>query len=388
MNDIDILFADRSVVGARLEKLLAERGYTKSGFCEECGISRPALDEILSGMIESMTNYEKHMSKILKCLSITPEALIGDSLQAHSGTRQLRSFLRIYKEEIAAVSEISVDRLEEIEAGAPMTDAELRDLALCLGTSTSCITSNYVFYPQTTGPSRFVSDIDDEGAELSGYWGHLGVMPAGSTEFSWYPITRYEANELESSLKRKKAIVPCMDNKLLYLNLEKIKSIVLLDEACDPPEYYNWDPSVGEGEIPLVVYEALEDYDPDYLEIDEKAAARYSPKLKEVLNQLIEEMKWTDDQIYKLTGGIKIRYADGSVLENLINLNKGSDLLDAVNDLYTMKDIGNTGKYVSFLDWDEAVTFINTDEVSVIEMPLVGVEKRIMDCFAEEMGEE
>ena len=57
-----------------------------------------------------------------------------------------------------------------------------------------------------------------------------------------------------------------MNNKLLYLNLEKIKSIVLLDEACDPPEYYNWDYSVGEGEIPLVVYEVLEDYDPDYIE--------------------------------------------------------------------------------------------------------------------------
>ena len=105
------------------------------------------------------------------------------------------------------------------------------------------------------------------------------------------------------------------------------------------------------------------------------------------MDRLIEEKKWTDDQRYKLTGGIKIRYADGSVLENLINLNKGSDLFDMVNDLYTMKDIGNTGKYVSFLDWDEAVTFINTDEVSVIEMPLVGVEKRILDSFAEGLGE-
>lgn len=383
MNDIDILFVDRSVVGARLEKLLAEREYTKAGFCKECGISRPTLDKILSGTIGSMTNYEKHMRKILNCLSITPEVLIGDSLQVHSRARQLRTLLRIKKEDIAAAIEISVDRLEEIEAGAPMTNAELRDLAVYLGTSTSCIMSNNVFYPQTTTLSDFISEIDDDGAALSGYWGHLGVMPSGSTEYSWYPITRYEADKLGHSLKGKKAVVPCMNNKLLYLNLEKIKSIVLLDEACDPPEYYNWDYSVGEGEIPLVVYEVLEDYDPDNLESDEKSATEYSPKLQKSLNQLIEEKKCTEDQIFKMTSGIKIRYADGSAFENLIELDYESDLIDAVSDLYMMPDVANVDKYVSFTDWNGAETFINTDEVAVIEMPLVGVERKIMESFEE-----
>ena len=122
MDEIDILFDNRSVVGARLEKLLGEREYTKSGFCKECGISRPTLDKILSGTIGSMTNYEKHMRKILNRLSITPEMLIGDSSKAHSRTRQLRTLLNIKKEEIAAAIEISVDRLDEIEAGEPMLE--------------------------------------------------------------------------------------------------------------------------------------------------------------------------------------------------------------------------------------------------------------------------
>ena len=124
MNDIDILFHDRSVVGARLEKLLAEREYTKAGFCKECGISRPTLDKILSGTIGSMTNYEKHMRKILNCLSITPEVLIGDSLQVHSRTRQLRTLLRINKEEITAAIGIYVGRLEEDEAAEEKMTAE------------------------------------------------------------------------------------------------------------------------------------------------------------------------------------------------------------------------------------------------------------------------
>ena len=178
-----------------------------------------------------------------------------------------------------------------------------------------------------------------------------------------------------------------MDNKLLYLNLEKIKSIVLLDEACDPPEYYNWDYSAGEGEIPLVVYEVLEDYDPDSIESGEKPAAEYSPKLQKLLNQLIEGRKWTEDQIFKMTSGIKIRYADGSAFENLITLDFESNLIDAVNDLYMMPDVASIGKYVSFIDWNGAEMFINIDEVSVMEMPLVGVERKIMESFEEWMEE-
>ena len=388
MDEIDILFEDRSVVGARLEKLLSERGYTKSRFCKECGISRPTLDKILAGTLGSMTNYEKHMRKILDCLLITPEALIGDSANAHSRTRQLRTLLHIKKEEIAAAIGISIDRLEEIEAGGQMTNAELRDLAVYLGTSTSCILSNNAFYPQTTALSDFVSEVDDEGAELSGFWGHLGVMPVGGTEYSWYPITRYEASELEYSLKGEQAVVPCMDNKLLYLNLGKIKSVVLLDEACDSPDYYNWDYSVGEGEIPLVVYEVLDDYYSEFKESGEKSGTEYSPKLQKLLDHLIEEKKWTEDQIYKLTSGIKIRYADESVFENLIELGSGSSLLDAVNDVYMMKGVGSSRKFVSFTDWNGAVTYINMEEVAVIELPLVGVEKRIMDGFMEWMGGE
>lgn len=55
-------------------------------------------------------------------------------------------------------------------------------------------------------------------------------------------------------------IVPCMDNKLLYLNMRNVNNIVLLDDACDSPGFANWDSSVNCGEIPQVVYESLDDY--------------------------------------------------------------------------------------------------------------------------------
>ena len=437
MDGIYALFNSRSVVGARLEGLLTERGYTKSGFCKECKISRPTLDKILNGMIGSEVHFEKHMRKIMDCLAITPDVLLGNATQTRSRTRQIRSLLHIKKEDIAAAIDISVSRLEEIEAGAVMTNAELRDLAVYMGTSTHCVLAQNVFYPQTTMLSDFIDEMDGGEAELSGFWGHLGIMPANSAEYMWYPITRYEAGELHNALNGERAVVPCMDNKLLYLNLEKIKSVVLLDEACDALGYYNWDPSVGEGEIPLVVYEVVEGYlvdrvygdggdedgfegggcgsaDSSDSEVDGCGAGavesemdgcgadavgegcdsagnskisdtEYSPKLRKYLDLLIKEKGWTEDDVHKMASGIRIHYADGSVQENDIDLGYGAgfgsgdwpDLIDAVGDLYMMGEVAKIDKYLSFTDWNGAVTFVNTDEVAVIEMPLVGVEKVI-----------
>ena len=381
MEGLNTLFDNRSVVGARLESLLSEREYTKSGFCKECGISRPTLDKILTGTIGSESHYEKHMRKILDCLSITPDVLVGNVPQARSRTRQIRSLLHIAKEEIAEAIGISVSRLEEIEAGAAISNAELRDLAVYFGTSSHCILAQNVFCPQTTGMSDLVGKIEDEDAELSGFWGHLGILPTGSTQYSWYPITSYEAGELHYTLEGERAVIPCMDNKLLYLNLRQIKSIVLLDDACDAPYYYNWDPSVGEGEIPLVVYEVLEDYVYDSGENVEIAGDEYSPMLRKLLNNLIEERKWTEDTAHKLVSGIKIRYADGSVVENDIDAGAstgyglGEDIIDAVEDLYTMGEIAKTPKYLGFTDWNGAVNYVNTEEVAVVELPLVEVER-------------
>lgn len=385
MNGIDTLLDKRSVAGARLEDLLTEREYTKSGFCKACGMSKPTLDKILSGMIGSVADYEKHMRKILDYLNITPDVLIGNAVLPYSRVRQLRSILHIKKEEIAEAINVSIDRLGEIEAGASMTKAELRDLALSLGTSSHCILGQNVFSLQTTVLDDIVGDSKDDDAQLSGFWGHIGIMPTNSTEYIWYPITGYEERRVHFSLSDKQVVIPCMNNKLLYLNLTKIKSVVLLDDSCDAPYYYNWDPSAGEGEIPLVVYEVLEDFIFEVAEKDELDEAEYSPKLQKYLNELIKEENWSEGDVHYMINGLRIRYADGSVAENHMEMETstvfglGSDLVDVVGSLYMMEDIAEVDKYISFTDWNGAVTCANTEEVSVIEMPLIAVEKSIMD---------
>ncbi|MDO5132280.1 MAG: hypothetical protein Q4D81_04750 [Eubacteriales bacterium] len=44
-----------------------------------------------------------------------------------------------------------------------------------------------------------------------------------------------------------------------------------------------------------------------------------------------------------------------------------------------LEDIAEVDEYISFTDWKGAVTRVNTEEVSVIEMPLIAVEKSIME---------
>ena len=382
MNEIDALFDKRSVVGARLESLLTEREYSKSGFCKACGISKSTLDKILNGMICSKTDYKKYMRKILGYLNITPEILIGNAVLTNSRTRQFRSILHIEKEELAEAIDVSIGRLEEIEAGSQMTKAELRDLAVYFGTSTHCILGQNVFYPQTTEKYDLVSRLDDADAELSGFWGYFGVMLSNSTEYIWYPITKYEAVKARFMMNCERAVIPCMNNTLLYINLKRIKSIVLLDDACDFPYYYNWDSSHEEGELPSVVFEVLDDY---FFDTSENYVndTEYSQKLQKFLNMLIKEKNWTEEDAHHMINGIRIIYADGKTVENNLENTSAcggvSGLAYVVRNVYIMDYSVEPDEYVSFTDWNGAVTCINMNEVSAIEMPLIAVEKMIIE---------
>ena len=118
-----------------------------------------------------------------------------------------------------------------------------------------------------------------------------------------------------------------MNNKLLYVNLQNINNIVLLEDGCDAPGFANWDPAVGEGEIPLVVYETLEDF-LHYIDINQVPPAdEISPALFRYMKDLIDEEKWTKEDITKVTQEIVIRYSDGRLLTNSIDLDNDTFFL-------------------------------------------------------------
>ena len=91
----------QSVVGARLEEILSERGYTKVELCQMSGISRPTLDKLLAGTITSRTNYEKHITKVLQSLNMSPDMLLGNTQTNRCRVRSLRNMMHINEKDLA-----------------------------------------------------------------------------------------------------------------------------------------------------------------------------------------------------------------------------------------------------------------------------------------------
>ena len=389
MYEIGDLFDKRSVVGARIEEILSERGYSKSKFCKMCGISRPTIDKILSGNLTSKANFERHLNKILDTLSLTPDMLLGNAKNVYTKAREIRTILHVKEEDITGATHITLERLRKIEAGDSATKAELRDIAACLGTSTRCIDGTYFFHPQVSRP-EIILDVysgDRDRNVMSGFWGHLGIQPVHSENFLWFPITDHTYDLICERMEKPRLIVPCMNNKLLYINPQNINNIVLLEDACDAPGFANWDPAVGEGEVPLVVYETLEDF-LFYSDNNQTPPADViSPDFFSFLKDLVSEKNWTETDISSFTQEIVIRYCDGNSLTNIIDFYNDNRIVDEIDLVYEFGEPMGREKYAYFRDHDEVITFINTENISVIELPLVQTEAAIYRGQMEALGE-
>ena len=148
MERVDKLFDRRSVVGAKLSLILDERGYTKTEICRQAGISRPTFDKLLAGTLTSKTNYEKHIEKILTCLALTPDMLLGSAADCRNKMRVIRNKRDMTMERLAQLTGISQEQLQKMERGESETEAELREVALFLGVSTNVLSGRYFFAPQ------------------------------------------------------------------------------------------------------------------------------------------------------------------------------------------------------------------------------------------------
>ena len=346
MYGIEDLFDRQSTVGARLEAVLEEKGYTKVKFCRAAGISRPTLDKLLAGSITSRTNYEKHMAKVLDSLNMTPDMLLGKAHdpRVQNQVRTLRNQMRLKEKELAEYIGVPIDRIREIEAGEEATLAELRDIAVILHTSVRELLEKNYFPLQN---------------EL---WGHIGIRPLSSDIFLWYPITA------ESS-------------KVLLLNMNNIAEIILLDEASDTPSFTNWDEKVDCGEMPLVLYEALNDY-LMYKEMDETPPEEIiSGKLMVCLEHFAKE--WEDEESYYWTG-VKIYDPKGQIKEREIYFGEDENISTSFFHIYTYGEDALDEKFLYGDDGNGAELFFNIESISVIEAPLLKLEEALEKAFDEE----
>ena len=80
----DELFEMRKLAGTKLKDYIRSNGFSKVSFCKKTEISRPTLDKILNGEIDSKSTFDKHLNKILTSLSIDPDTLMGFSPRVQS----------------------------------------------------------------------------------------------------------------------------------------------------------------------------------------------------------------------------------------------------------------------------------------------------------------
>lgn len=374
MYKIEDLFDRRSVVGAKVERILEERDYTKAELCKKAGISRPTLDKLIAGTLTSKTNYEKHISKILVCLEVTPDMLLGNVTNSYSRTRNLRSIMKFTTEKMSEATGISLERLKQIESGEQATVAELRDIAMCLSTSVLDVSGDGYFEPQIATLDYFFRG-DEDTAEISGFWGHIGILLDNSSTYLWYPITGNTRKYIYRTIDNEQIVVPCMNNKVLFLNMSGVKEIIMLDEACDQPAYTNWNSDVSCGEIPLVVFEALEDY--SYR--DEMVNDVLSAKLIDYLERLIEHKGWSEEDINEMTNISAIYYKDGKKRFAEIDFEYNQSIVTEISNAYEYEDLEYTDNVLFFTDLDGSEVFINWHNVSMLEMPLLKVESTIVN---------
>lgn len=51
-----------------------------------------------------------------------------------------------------------------------------------------------------------------------------------------------------------------MNNKLLLMNMQYVNEYILLKEDCDEISKTNWSSEIDCGELPLLIYEVLNEY--------------------------------------------------------------------------------------------------------------------------------
>ena len=381
MYDMNDLFNSREVVGCKLNQIIDSHKYTKSGVCTGAGISRPTLDKLLNGEITNKTNFEKHLSKLLAFLSLTPSELMGGIANPFTDSRTLRNALHLDLQQLSQRCGLPINELQKIEAGEDVPLAELRDVAFCLGTGVTGVLGDGFFQTQISDMDYFVKNDPTTIHSPGGFWGHLGILVQGQPKYLWFPITAYTRQLIDQTCNEKYMAIPCMDNSLLLINCKKVEELVLLDEACDGPANMDWDRTVSEGEIPTVVYEAFDDYmEHKYAKVT-PADCGLSPALAAAIDHIIATYKIDCDTFASKLDTATIMFSSGRVKEHCIDGDRSDDLIIAVQQIYETGDVLGD-KIILMESVDGSEIFINFNNISMIKLPLALVEtsiKTLMD---------
>lgn len=170
----------------------------------------------------------------------------------------------------------------------------------------------------------------------------------------------------------------CMNNKVLFLNMSNIEDITLSDFDADTPSGKNWDEHVSCGEIPLVVYEALEDYE-ENSQVTLYNDTENSTELYKYLMEYVRKNGWTEEDIFQLLNTSVFYYLDGRKKSTIIDFYQDSDdIIETIEMVYGYDFTDIEQNFMFYIDaHDETENFVNLKGISMMELPLLKVEEEI-----------
>ena len=173
-------------------------------------------------------------------------------------------------------------------------------------------------------------------------------------------------------------VIPCMNNKVLFLNMSNIEDITLSDFDADTPSGKNWDEHVSCGEIPLVVYEALEDYE-ENSQVTLYNDTENSTELYKYLMEYVRKNGWTEEDIFQLLNTSVFYYLDGRKKSTIIDFYQDSDdIIETIEMVYGYDFTDIEQNFMFYIDaHDETENFVNLKGISMMELPLLKVEEEI-----------
>ncbi len=74
---IELLFENRKLIGENILNIIKDNGYTKSSFARLTKISRPTLDKLIKGEVDSLATFKTHVQKILESQNIDEKQLMN-----------------------------------------------------------------------------------------------------------------------------------------------------------------------------------------------------------------------------------------------------------------------------------------------------------------------
>ena len=206
---------------------------------------------------------------------------------------------------------------------------------------------------------------------MSGYWGSVGIRVKGGDDYFWYPITSTAKSDLEKGIHNEVIAIPCMNNRVLVLNMKNINEVILLDDACDRPGTDSWSSPINHEDVPQAVYDALYDL-PTFS--GEHMRQDVSPILQDLTQQVIKELGWDEDILFHLLYRTIIHFADGYSIEKSVSYyydaNSISGLDELIFSVYMMDaDQDQINRIIEIEDNGGERSFINLDNVSFFDIP-------------------